>query len=175
MKAITRLRVACALFGLIGTTTAIAAGPPVTVTLAPSLTERLDKSLGAKEGPVLQRIVAESVTREVTRHRCVDAARIDVTLIEADPTHPTRQQLIDQPGLDFMRSKSIGGAALSATVFNADGQVIDSLSYRRYPPMLGMAAMSAETWSDARLAIDRFASKLAADCGRPPAVAPTPH
>lgn len=173
MKTVSRLRVACALLGLVAATTAMAAGPPVTVTLAPSLSERLDKSLGAEEGPVLQRIVTEAVTKAVTADRCPDAARVEVSVTDADPTHPTRQQLLDQPGLDFLRSRSIGGAALSAKMFNADGHVTGSLSYRRYPPTLGLGSMAAETWSDARLAIDRFAAKLAADCGR--AAAPTQH
>src|SRR5450432_1998286 len=137
MNAITRRCVEFALFGLVAATSAVAAGPPISVTLAPALTEHLDKSLGVEEGPVLQRIVTEAVTKAVMPDRCPEAARIDVTVIEADPTHPTRRQLLDQPGLDFLRSKSIGGAELSAKVFNADGRVIGTVSYRRYPPTLG--------------------------------------
>jgi hypothetical protein len=173
MKTLGQLRGAIALTGLIAATTAIAADLPITVTLAPALAERLDTSLGIEEGPVLQRIVTEAVARAVTPDRCRDTARIDITLAEAEPTHPTRRQLIDQPGLDFLRSKSIGGAALSAKIFNADGKVIDTVSYRRYPPTIQWASEAAETWSDARLAIDNFATKLAADCGRLAPSAPT--
>jgi hypothetical protein len=166
MKAIRELRAAFALLGLLAATTAVAGSPPITVTFAPALAERLDRLLGLEEGPVLQRIVTEAVAKAIAPDRCGDTARIDITLRQADPSHPTRRQLVDQPGLDFLRSKSIGGATISAKVFNADGQVIDTVDYQRYPPTLQFGSVAADTWSDARLAIDDFAAKLASDCGR---------
>jgi hypothetical protein len=166
MKTTRELRGALALLGLLAATTAVAGSPPINVTISPALTEHLDRSLGVEEGPVLQRIVTQAVTKAIAPDRCRDTARIDITLREADPSHPTRRQLVDQPGLDFLRSKSIGGAALSAKLFNADGQVIDTVDYRRYPPTLQFGSVAADTWSDARLAIDDFAAKLASDCGR---------
>jgi hypothetical protein len=173
MKTTRELRGTLVLLGLLAATTAVAGSPPIIVTLSPELTERLGQSLGVAEGPVLQRIVTQAVTKAIAPDRCRDTARIDITLRAADPSHPTRRQLIDQPGLDFLRSKSIGGAALSAKVFSADGQVIDTVDYQRYPPTLQLGSAAADPWSDARLAIDDFAAKLASDCGR--RAAPAQH
>jgi hypothetical protein len=144
------------------------AAPPysLSVTLAPPVVERLDQSLGTAEGPVLQRIVSEAVARAVIPGQCSTTAHIDVSIDEAAPTHPTRQQLFDQPGLDFLRSKSIGGAALSARLLDANGTVIDSFNYRHFAIDIWQGSAAAETWSDARIAVDYFAHKLARECSK---------
>lgn len=166
MRAIIQTCGAVALIAL-GATPLFAAPPyTLSVTLAPPLVERLHQSLGAAEGPVLQRIVSETVARAVTPAQCSSTAHIDVSVDAAAPTHPTRQQLLDEPGLDFLRSKSIGGAALSARLLDANGTVIDSFNYRRFAIDIRQGSAAAETWSDARIAVDYFAHKLARECAK---------
>ena len=166
MKALPRTCGAVAILGLFSSS--LLGAPPytLTVTLAPTVIQRLNTSLGIAEGPTLERIVSEAVARAVVPSRCSSTSHIDVSVDEAEPTHPTRRQLLDQPSLDFLRSKSIGGAALTARLLDANGTVIDSFNYRRFAIDIYQASPAAETWSDARLAVDLFAAKLASTCAK---------
>ncbi|WP_392354200.1 hypothetical protein V8F63_00675 [Brevundimonas sp. LF-1] len=69
------------------------------------------------------------------------------------------QQLSDKPGLDAMRSLSIGGAAVEGTVTTASGEV-QPVKFNYYTPTLADARGST-TWSDAQRAYDRLARNLA--------------
>jgi hypothetical protein len=71
------------------------------------------------------------------------------------------QQLSETPGLDYMRSFSIGGAELHATVRGANGQAIE-VSHRRYDHTIEeYNGLPATTWTAAQRAIRQFAEKVA--------------
>ena len=95
----------------------------------------------------------------LAREQALTGATISLVLVDIRPNRPTFAQLAAQPGLDGMRSKSIGGATIEGEVILADGT--------RYPVRYDWYSSSlAEvrgftTWQDASHAFDRFARRLA--------------
>jgi hypothetical protein len=69
------------------------------------------------------------------------------------------QQMVDKPGLDPVRSISIGGAAIEGTVTTASGEV-HPVKYDRYSTTLN-DVRGYSTWQDASTAFDRLARNLA--------------
>jgi hypothetical protein len=132
------------------------------VTIGVSLQAALRERYGTDEGPVLQQAMGESLSRALKDAGAAGAAplRIEVSIEEAIATHPTRRQLMDSPGLDYMRSIARGGARLHAVLRDADGKMIDQLDYDRYALSLQEASLSGGAWGDALLAFDGFAAQL---------------
>ncbi len=142
---------------------AVTVGP---VSYSPEFETELHEELGMREGEYLREQVQEAIGAALARRGLsVDSGggAIEVVIVDADPNRPTMQQLADQPSLDFIRSFSIGGAELRAVVRGADGQVLTEVDHRRYNSSLaefhGMPP--ADTWSEARRSIRRFADKVA--------------
>ena len=90
-----------------------------------------------------------------------NAFQSDWEVINAEPNRPTMQQLTDQPGLDPIRSISLGGAELRAVLRSSDGVVLEEVEHRRFNYTLDELNGAASTWSEARRAIRRFAEKVA--------------
>lgn len=141
-----------------------------TVGLAPisfsaDLQTELDEELGAREGEVLQRAVTSAVEQALTRRGAMigepGALRVEIAIVDADPNRPTREQLAGQPGLDALRSISVGGAELHAVLRGADGQVLEEVSHRQYDQNIRDAQFSNTTWGTARRAMRQFATKVA--------------
>lgn len=136
--------------------------PPVTI--APSLQSALIERYGADERAVLGEAVTRSLERafKAAGASLDDAAplRIEVSIEDAVPTHPTRWQLQRNPSLDYLRSVSRGGAHLVAVLRGADGQVIDRVDYDHYAMSIEDASLSGSAWGDAMLTIDRFATQV---------------
>ncbi len=152
-----RLLATTALFTLISAPFAMAA--EITLTYSEDFAEALEDDYGIGEGDYLAGYVTEKIAESLDKAG-KDVARIAVTINDAKPNKPTLQQLSDRPGLDYMRSISIGGMDVSAIAFDADGREIFSLSYdwfetdiRNVPP--------STTWSDARRAARIFARRFA--------------
>lgn len=141
-------------------------GVPVTVTFSPVLDQRFDADYGAPERDTLRAIVVDAVDRALDRRARRAAlaadARVDVVVGDAQPSHPTRSQLLQNPSIDPLRSRSLGGADLKGTVLAADGRVLATVAYDYYAPDFGTASPGGDAWADARIAIDRFAGQLAA-------------
>jgi hypothetical protein len=87
------------------------------------------------------------------------SARVELVITDLKPNRPTMQQLSDKPGLDSMRSLSIGGAAVEGSVTMASGEV-QPVKFDYYTPTLADARGST-TWTDAQRAYDRLARNLA--------------
>ena len=141
----------------------LAAATEIKVSFSEDFKEKLEEDYGLREGERLSEDVREDLQRALDRAG-VDPARIEVTLIDAKPNKPTFEQLGDNPGLDFGRSISIGGAAVSAVAFDADGNEIGSLEYDWYENNI-RDVLGASVWSDAnrsfRFFSKRFAEQLA--------------
>ena len=90
----------------------------------------------------------------------VDPFRVDVEIVNAKPNRPTFEQLGAEPGLDAMRSISIGGMSLIGTAYDAEGNVIATQEYEWYENNIRDVIGSA-TWTDANRASRRFAKKFA--------------
>lgn len=121
--------------------------------------KKLDDELGAREAKTL----TDALTRKVTNafaSRGVNADRVVVTVEDAKPNRPTFQQVTDKPGLDAMRSISIGGARVSGIAYNASGTEIGRFEYKWYETDLANV-LAASTWTDARTSFDRFARRFA--------------
>jgi len=138
-----------------------ASAASVTVSFSPEFQEALDDELGAREGEHLRAAVVEAIDAALARRGVGDSGvTIDVAIVDADPNRPTVQQLSAQPGLDAIRSVSIGGAELHA-VLRANGAVIEEVTHRRYNHNLADLSGAASTWTEAHRAIRQFAEKVA--------------
>jgi hypothetical protein len=135
------------------------------ISFSPELETELHDDLGVREGDYLRDDVEGAVRSALTR-RGVDLASggvtIEIVIVDADPNRPTMQQLAERPGLDPIRSISIGGAELRAVLRDASGGVIAEVDHRGYNHTLAdVQSMAANTWSEARRSIRRFAGKVA--------------
>jgi hypothetical protein len=136
------------------------------VTFSPEFQTALSEDIGVREGEYLAANVEDAVRNALAR-RGVDVGSaggtIEIVIVDADPNRPTMQQLSNQPGLDAIRSFSIGGAELHAVLRGADGAVLTQVEHRGYNSSLaefhGMPP--AAPWSEARRSIRRFAEKVA--------------
>lgn len=154
---------------LLGSLSLAGQGPSITVDFAPRVSGEL-KRYGDEEGKVLRTAILTAVSRKLRRVAAAAPSGLAITVVVQDvaPTHPTRQQLADDPATDVARTKFIGGAELAGSVRDAGGRVLATVHYRHFPPNLELGSASVDPWADARLAIDQFASKLAVACSKLP-------
>jgi hypothetical protein len=134
-------------------------------TVGAELRKALHDRYGDREGPVLQAEVAESLGRELKAAGATPddsaALRIEVSIDDAVPTHPTRHQMEVNPSLDPLRSVSLGGARLRAVLRGADGKEVDHVDYDYHAVAFDQVSPSGDAWADARLTIRRFAAQVA--------------
>ena len=116
-----------------------------------------------REGEILSDALTRKIERNFAR-RGVNADHVVVTIEDAAPNRPTFGQVSKKPGLDPIRSISIGGAKLSGSAFDASGKEIGALSYDWYESDISQVIGYA-TWTDAEQTFDRFASRLAKKVG----------
>lgn len=136
----------------------IASAGEINVSYAPEFSEKLADDYGVKEGDYL----AGRVTRDITRafaQQGIDAARVDVEILNAKPSKPTFKQGLDTVGLDMHRSVSLGGMDLKGVAYDASGNVIGELTYDWYETDIRQAGLT--TWHDASRASSRFATRFA--------------
>jgi hypothetical protein len=130
----------------------------VSVTVSPDFAKTAAE-LGQRD--VQQQVddLTATVTRVLTERNALDGARIELVITDLKPNRPTMQQVTDKPGLDMMRSLSIGGAAIEGSVTTASGEV-HPVKYDYYSNTLAEVRGST-TWQDASTAFDRLARNLA--------------
>ncbi|WOR14667.1 hypothetical protein RYZ27_12875 [Hyphomonas sp. FCG-A18] len=139
----------------------IAGATTVNVSYSEDFAEKLTDDYGEREGVKLSEEITEDLIREFEK-KGVSVARIDVMIIDAQPNRPTFKQLGDRPGLDAIRSISIGGMSLEGTAYDAEGNVLGTKQYDWFETDI-RDAVGAGTWTDARRASDRFARRFATD------------
>ena len=130
----------------------------ITVTPSPEFTEELEDNYGMRELSYLQTKVTYYLERQFDKHG-LEVACVDVTINDAVPNKPTHQQLSDNIGLDYMRSFGVGGMDLTATAYDANGNVMGEMTYDWYETDIRWAGPT--TWHDARRASERFSRKFA--------------
>ena len=138
---------------------AVAAQPSaVVVTVSPDFAKTAAE-LGQRD--VQQQVddLTAKVTRVLTERHALDGARIELTITDLKPNRPTMQQRVEKPGLDPLRSISIGGAAIEVTVTTASGEVLP-VKYSRYSTTLS-DVRGFSTWQDASTAFNGLARNLA--------------
>ncbi|HZV83568.1 MAG TPA: hypothetical protein VFF48_01145, partial [Brevundimonas sp.] len=156
----TKILAPAAVAALLALSAAAASAEPaaVTVTFGPELREKV-AALGERDLAQQADHLARAVTRTLDRSGALDGARIDLVLTDLKPNRPTFQQIARQPGLDPIRSISIGGAAIEGQITTADGRIIP-VSYDWYSTSLA-DVHGLSTWSDAERAYRRLATNLA--------------
>ena len=73
-------------------------------------------------------------------------------------------QISSKPGLDPIRSISLGGARVTGIAYDASGKEIGTFDYKWYENSLENSLV-ATTWTDARTSFDRFARRFADKLG----------
>jgi hypothetical protein len=121
--------------------------------------KKLEKDYGTREAKVLTDALVRKVETAFAKQG-VKADRVVVTIEDAKPNRPTMQQVMDKPGLDAIRSISLGGAELTGIAYDAAGTEIGRLNYDWYENDLSNT-IGAGTWTDARWTFDRFANRFA--------------
>src|SRR5690606_23257679 len=129
----------------------------ITVTLGPDVQEQADE-LGVREVQEQADRLAVVVQQALARDGALDGARIELVLTDLKPNRPTFPQAADRPGLDMIRSRSIGGAAIEGRITTADGQTLP-VSYDWYSPSI-RDVRGYSTWQDADRAFERLAANL---------------
>lgn len=138
---------------------AAAAQPSVNVTLGDQLQTKTEE-LGAREVQEQVDRLTEIVSRALAEDAGLTGARVDLVLTDLKPNRPTFQQMLDRPGLDPIRSISIGGAAIEGQITLADGTV-QPVRYRWFSHNLS-DVRGFSVWQDADRAYRRLGSNLAA-------------
>lgn len=135
------------------------------ISYSPQFQTALTDNYGPSEGEFLQRDLRQAVERALAR-RGVSVAQgapisIELSILDAKPNSPTLHQASHRLGLDVMRSISVGGAALQAVLRDGSGNVISTVSHRRFNNSLEEVFGPVSTWDEAERAIGQFADKVA--------------
>lgn len=136
-----------------------AAATEVAVTYSEDFAEELADNYGDREGETLTEDIIDDLDAAFAKAG-VSPARVDVVIVDAKPNRPTFEQLAQRPGLDAIRSISIGGMELTGTAYDADGNVLAVQEYEWFENNI-RDVIAAGTWSDANRASRRFAKKFA--------------
>lgn len=137
---------------------ALAQPATINVTISPDFAEDAEK-LGERDVTAQVADLTRQVERTLKNRNALEGAVIDLVITDLKPNRPTMEQLSDRPGLDPMRSLSIGGAAFEGKVTLADGSSQD-VKFRYYSPNI-RDSIGSSTWSDAYRAYTRLANNLA--------------
>ena len=146
--------------------TARAFAAPITldpVEIGEDLAEKAE-DYGERDIDRLVEDLTEAVIRRLEQdgHTLVSdsgAVRVAITLENAWPNRPTREQMADRPGLS-MRSVSLGGARVSAVLYDDSGDETGEIRYSWRTHHIS-DSVGRFTWSDAERTFDRFARNLA--------------
>ena len=139
-------------------TAAQAQAPNVTVTLGPKLQEQVE-DLGPREVRDQADRLAERVREALARRNDLNGTAVNLVLTDLKPNRPTLQQLSDKPGLDRIRSVSIGGAAVKGEIVTADGRSLPFEDDRFNSSLADVYGFS--TWWEADRVFDRVARRIA--------------
>ena len=134
------------------------------ISFSPEFEAELTEDFGVREGEYLRADVEDAVRSALARRGVQTSGgngTIEIVIVDADPNRPTMQQLGDRPGLDPVRSVSVGGAELRAVLRDANGQVLTEVEHERYNHSLQDLIAPPTTWGEARRAIRQFANKVA--------------
>ncbi|MEO0465116.1 MAG: hypothetical protein AAF216_01130 [Pseudomonadota bacterium] len=135
-----------------------ASAATISVTYSEDFAEELVEEYGEREGERLSAMIIGDLEQEMERESA-SVARIAVTIEDAKPNRPTFEQLSARPGLDPIRSISIGGMKLSGVAFDDDGNEVATMEYDWFSNNI-RDSVGTSTWWDARRASDRFADRL---------------
>ncbi|MGH8231659.1 MAG: hypothetical protein ACRESY_07545 [Steroidobacteraceae bacterium] len=139
--------------------------PPASVQFAPGYERQFENQYGAREVPTLRSEIAQTLSRSLEAAHGSCNLSLNVVVDRAAPTHPTMKQQSDEPGLDPIRTVyRNGGAALTGQVLGAGGKVLATVKHQYFTDTLPPLSPARDPWSEARVAISQFSSKLVDAC-----------
>nr|WP_314437491.1 hypothetical protein [uncultured Brevundimonas sp.] len=127
----------------------------VTVTIGSDLQNQV-KKLGEREVDEQIANLKDNVARVL--QESYPGASAQLVLTDLKPNRPTMQQQRDTPGLDPIRSISVGGAAIEGQLTTADGQT-QSVKFSYFSPSI-RDVWGYGVWQDADRAFERFSAYL---------------
>lgn len=139
--------------------------PVAAVTFGPVAEKKMQR-YGEEDIASLQSSILVAVSSAAARAAVPPGLTVTVTVNDIAPTHPTRQQETDNPSIDMLHTRYLGGADLLGEVRDADQHVLTTVHYRHFPQVMRLGSRSTDPWGDARIAIDGFAARLTAACAR---------
>jgi hypothetical protein len=131
------------------------AQPAVNVTIGQDLQERVEKLGDRAVDEQVSRLRAEVEQALAQRY---PGASAELVLTDLKPNRPTMQQVRDTPGLDPIRSISIGGAAVEGSIVTADGER-RPVKFSYYSPSI-RDVDGFGIWHDADRAFDRLGANI---------------
>ena len=134
----------------------------VRIGFGPKIDERR-KVIGEREKALLAKDLRAQIERTVGGF-APGGGVLDVTITDAAPNRPTWTQLQATPGLSYMHSFGLGGAAVEG-VYTAPDGARTPVRYSWYETDITFAPFQSD-WSDAARSFRRFAERLAKDLVR---------
>ncbi|WP_291535770.1 hypothetical protein [Brevundimonas sp.] len=132
-----------------------AQAPAVNVVIGPDLQREVEK-LGDREvNDQVASLQAEVGKALAQRY---PGATANLVLVDLKPNRPTIEQVRRTPGLDPIRSVSIGGAAIKGEIVLADGET-RPVDYAYFSPDL-RDVWGYSVWRDADRAFERFGAQI---------------
>jgi hypothetical protein len=149
-----------AFFAPLAATLAVAAmaqaqTPTVNVTVGPQLQREIEK-LGDRE--VNEQIAGLQAEVAKALSERYPGATANLVLVDLKPNRPTFEQIRQTPGLDPIRSVSIGGAAIKGEIVTADGQS-RPVEFSYFSPNI-RDVWGYSVWRDADRAFERFGDRI---------------
>jgi len=130
----------------------------VSVTLGSEVQQKA-RELGQREVRDQAARLADVIREELHNRGALEDAKVDLVLTDLKPNRPTMEQISRAPGLDPIRSRSIGGARIEGEITMADGRT-QPVRYEWYTSNLH-DVRGYTTWQDAERAYARLADNLA--------------
>ena len=127
----------------------------VNVAIGPDLQRQVEK-LGDRE--VGEQVASLQTQVGKALEQAYPGATANLVLTDLKPNRPTFQQLRDTPGLDPIRSISVGGAAIEGEIVTADGQS-RPVKFSYFSPNL-RDVWGYGVWQDADRAFNRFSDRI---------------
>ena len=135
----------------------IAQAGEIHISFSEELNEKIADDYGERERERLVDELTEDLMREFAPILS-SVGDVNVVIEDARPNRPTFEQMTEQ-SLSF-ESISIGGAEMTGEVFSLSGELIASEEYDYFSHDI-TDSVGRATWSDARRAFSRFATRFA--------------
>ena len=129
----------------------------VVVTVSPDFAD-IAQELGDRDVQQQVSDLTRTVERVLTDRHALDGARVELVITDLKPNRPTMQQVRDTPGLDPIRSITIGGAAVEGSIVTADGER-RPVKFSYYSPSI-RDVYGFGIWHDADRAFDRLGANI---------------
>src|SRR5215831_5396011 len=97
---------------------------------------------GQAEAATLRKAIRTAVAREKECSAVPEGVGVNVTVEDLAPSRLTREQRADNPALDVVHSKSLGGAELKGEVLDARQHVLTTVSYRYFAPTITVGSLA---------------------------------